>query len=70
MLSGAYGADSGEIRINGEKAVDDPQPPRRPRAATSRTIYQTLALADNPGRGFSNLFLGRELTSGMGLCGR
>jgi D-xylose transport system ATP-binding protein len=64
MLSGAYGADSGEIRINGEKAtINNPRDARR---YNIETIYQTLALADNLDAA-SNLFLGRELTSGMGF---
>lgn len=64
MLSGAYGADSGEIRINGEKAtINNPRDARR---YNIETIYQTLALADNLDAA-SNLFLGRELTSGIGF---
>jgi D-xylose transport system ATP-binding protein len=64
MLSGAYGADSGEIFINGEKAeINNPRDARR---YNIETIYQTLALADNLDAA-SNLFLGRELVTGMGL---
>jgi D-xylose transport system ATP-binding protein len=64
MLSGAYGADSGEIYINGEKAeINNPRDARR---YNIETIYQTLALADNLDAA-SNLFLGRELVTGMGL---
>ncbi len=63
-LSGAYKADSGEIRINGEKVeISDP---RDARALNIETIYQTLALADNLDAA-SNLFLGRELVSPMGF---
>ncbi len=63
-LSGAYKADSGEIRINGEKVeINDP---RDARALNIETIYQTLALADNLDAA-SNLFLGRELVSPMGF---
>ena len=63
-LSGAYRMDSGEIRINGEKAVISN--PRDARSYNIETIYQTLALADNLDAA-SNLFLGRELTNSFGL---
>ncbi|MEP3054511.1 ATP-binding cassette domain-containing protein [Ascidiaceihabitans sp.] len=64
MLSGAYAADSGEIWINGERAtINNPRDARR---YNIETIYQTLALADNLDAA-SNLFLGRELTSGLGF---
>jgi len=63
-LSGAYQADSGEIRINGQKASITN--PRDARAYNIETIYQTLALADNLDAA-SNLFLGRELVSKAGL---
>lgn len=64
MLSGAYAADSGEIWINGKKAtINNPRDARR---YNIETIYQTLALADNLDAA-SNLFLGRELTSGLGF---
>ncbi|HLX33850.1 MAG TPA: ATP-binding cassette domain-containing protein [Candidatus Limnocylindrales bacterium] len=62
-LSGAHKADSGEILLDGK-----PVPianPRDAKAVGIETIYQNLALADNinaPG----NLFLGRELTTGVG----
>ena len=64
MLSGAYQPDSGEIYINGEKATI--QNPRDARSYNIETIYQTLALADNLDAA-SNLFLGRELVTPMGL---
>jgi len=64
ILSGAYKADSGEIYVNGEKA--DIRTPRDARALNIETIYQTLALADNLDAA-SNLFLGRELTTGLGF---
>ena len=64
MLSGAYAADSGEIVINGEKA--EIKNPRDARRYNIETIYQTLALADNLDAA-SNLFLGRELVTPMGL---
>jgi D-xylose transport system ATP-binding protein len=57
ILSGAYQADGGEIRIRGEPV--DIRTPRDAKACGIETIYQTLALAENidaPG----NLFLGRE----------
>ena len=64
ILSGAYAMDAGEIRINGEKATINN--PRDARTYNIETIYQTLALADNLDAA-SNLFLGRELVSGMGF---
>lgn len=64
ILSGAYKADSGEIRIAGEPVrIENP---RDARAAGIETIYQTLALADNLDAA-SNLFLGRELRTPWGL---
>lgn len=64
ILSGAYHADSGEIRIDGEKATIES--PRDARRYNIETIYQTLALADNLDAA-SNLFLGRELVTPFGL---
>ncbi len=64
ILSGAYKADSGEIYVNGERAIINN--PRDARDHNIETIYQTLALADNLDAA-SNLFLGRELTSPLGL---
>lgn len=64
MLSGAYKMDAGEIWINGEPATI--QSPRDARDYNIETIYQTLALADNLDAA-SNLFLGRELTTGLGF---
>lgn len=64
MLSGAYTADSGEIWIEGEKATIDN--PRDARGYSIETIYQKLALSDNLDAA-SNLFLGRELVTGMGM---
>ena len=63
-LSGAYQKDTGDIRINGEKA--EISNPRDARAFNIETIYQTLALADNLDAA-SNLFLGRELANAMGI---
>ena len=64
VLSGAYRADSGEILVGGQKVrIDNP---RDARALNIETIYQTLALADNLDAA-SNLFLGRELTTALGL---
>ena len=63
-LSGAYQADAGEIRINGEPVQI--QNPRDARGYNIETIYQTLALADNLNAA-SNLFLGRELTGRGGF---
>lgn len=64
ILSGAYQMDSGEIYVDGEKAVI--RNPRDARAHNIETIYQTLALADNLDAA-SNLFLGRELTTALGM---
>ncbi|WP_121068080.1 ATP-binding cassette domain-containing protein [Chachezhania antarctica] len=64
ILSGAYKADAGEIRVNGEKV--EIHNPREARDLNIETIYQTLALADNLDAA-SNLFLGRELITPMGL---
>ncbi|WP_112321063.1 ATP-binding cassette domain-containing protein [Oceanibium sediminis] len=64
ILSGAYKADSGEIYINGEKAhIASPRDARR---YSIETIYQTLALADNLDAA-SNLFLGREIVTPLGM---
>jgi len=63
-LSGAYKADSGDIFVNGQKVVINN--PRDARKYNIETIYQTLALADNLDAA-SNLFLGRELVTPMGL---
>ncbi|WP_246849366.1 ATP-binding cassette domain-containing protein [Rubellimicrobium arenae] len=64
ILSGAYQMDSGEIRINGTPV--EIRSPRDARAAGIETIYQTLALADNLDAA-SNLFLGREIRTRLGL---
>ena len=63
-LSGAYQADSGEIYVNGQRAVI--KNPRDARDFNIETIYQTLALADNLDAA-ANLFLGRELVTPLGL---
>jgi len=63
-LSGAYHADSGEIFVNGEKV--EINNPRDARDYNIETIYQTLALADNLDAA-SNLFLGREIVTPLGL---
>lgn len=64
VLSGAYQKDEGEILINGKPVEIDN--PRDARANNIETIYQTLALADNLDAA-SNLFLGRELVTPVGL---
>jgi len=64
VLSGAYQRDGGEIYINGKKATITN--PRDARDYNIETIYQTLALADNLDAS-SNLFLGRELVTPLGL---
>ncbi len=64
VLSGAYQATAGEIRINGETARI--RNTRDARSYNIETIYQTLALADNLDAA-ANLFLGRELLTGSGM---
>jgi D-xylose transport system ATP-binding protein len=63
-LSGAYQMDSGQIFINGEPVTI--ANPRDARKYNIETIYQTLALADNLDAA-SNLFLGREITTPLGM---
>ena len=63
ILSGAYRRDSGEIYINGEKALINN--PRDAKEYGIETIYQTLAVADNVDAA-ANLFLGRELQTPWG----
>ncbi|ETX16370.1 sugar ABC transporter ATP-binding protein [Roseivivax halodurans JCM 10272] len=63
-LSGAYKQDTGDVFINGERATINN--PRDARGYNIETIYQTLALADNLDAA-SNLFLGREITTPLGL---
>jgi D-xylose transport system ATP-binding protein len=62
-LSGAQKADSGQILINGSPVTIEN--PRDAKALGVETIYQTLALAENIDA-TGNMFLGRELTSGLG----
>jgi D-xylose transport system ATP-binding protein len=63
ILSGAYRADAGEIRISGEPvAIASPRDAKR---HGIETIYQTLALADNVDAA-ANIFLGRELLTPWG----
>lgn len=64
VLSGAYHKDEGEILIDGKKV--EITNPRDARANNVETIYQTLALADNLDAA-SNLFLGREMVTPLGL---
>jgi D-xylose transport system ATP-binding protein len=64
VLSGAYQADSGEIKIDG-KTVDIRTPQDSQRYGVE-TIYQTLALADNLDA-VANVFLGREKVNGIVL---
>lgn len=63
ILSGAYKRDSGEIYVNGEKAVINN--PRDAKEYGIETIYQTLAVADNVDAA-ANLYLGRELQTAWG----
>jgi D-xylose transport system ATP-binding protein len=62
-LSGAHPPDSGEIVVDGKTASINN--PRDAKAYGIETIYQTLALADNVDA-TANMFLGRELTTGLG----
>ena len=64
VLSGAYQATSGAIRIDGKAARI--LIARAARACNIETIYQTLALADNLDAA-ANLFLGRELLTASGM---
>jgi D-xylose transport system ATP-binding protein len=64
ILSGAYPADGGGIRINGEAA--DIRSPRDAKRYGIETIYQTLALADNVDAA-ANVFLGREIVNRWGM---
>ena len=64
ILSGAYKKDSGEIYVDGQKV--DIRSPADARKYNIETIYQTLALSDNLDAA-SNLFLGREITTRLGL---
>ncbi|MFK7876119.1 MAG: ATP-binding cassette domain-containing protein [Paracoccaceae bacterium] len=64
VLSGAYAKDSGQIFVDGKPV--EINNPRDARTHNIETIYQTLALADNLDAA-SNLFLGRELVTPMGL---
>lgn len=63
ILSGAYQADEGEIRING-KLVKIASPNDAKRHGIE-TIYQTLALADNLDTA-ANIFFGREILTTWG----
>ncbi len=63
ILSGAYRADAGEIRVNGE--VAHITSPRDAKKYGIETIYQTLALADNVDAA-ANIFLGREKVTRWG----
>jgi len=64
VLSGACHSDSGDIRINDQKATI--RNARDARAYNIETIYQTLALADNLDAA-ANLFLGREILTPSGI---
>lgn len=64
MVSGALQRDAGEIYVDGELA--EINNPRDARKYKIETIYQYLALADNLDAS-SNLFLGRELVTPVGL---
>ncbi len=63
ILSGAYPADAGEIRVRGAAARI--ASPRDAKTYGIETIYQTLALADNVDAA-ANVFLGREIVTRWG----
>ncbi len=63
ILSGAYQADEGEIRINGK--VAQITSPNDAKQHGIETIYQTLALADNLDTA-ANIFFGREIMTAWG----
>jgi ribose transport system ATP-binding protein len=56
-ISGVYHADSGEIRLNGQRL--ELKTPAEARRLGIETVYQDLALADELSVG-ANIFLGRE----------
>lgn len=56
-ISGVYHADSGEIRLNGQRL--ELRSPADARGLGIETVYQDLALADDLSVG-ANIFLGRE----------
>ncbi len=56
-ISGVYHADSGDIRLNGQKL--ELRSPAEARGLGIETVYQDLALADELSVG-ANIFLGRE----------
>lgn len=62
-LSGARPPDSGQILVNGQRAMI--HNPRDAKKHSIETIYQTLALAENQDAP-ANLFLGRELKTRFG----
>jgi D-xylose transport system ATP-binding protein len=64
ILSGVFGADSGEIRFAGKPVAL--RSTRDAKALGIETIYQTLALSENLDS-VANLFLGRELTGWLGF---
>ena len=64
ILSGVFGADSGEIRFGGKPVTL--RSTRDAKALGIETIYQTLALSENLDS-VANLFLGRELTGWLGF---
>ena len=63
-LSGAQPVDAGEIRLDGQPVRIGS--PREARALGIEMVYQELALAENL-NATANLFLGRELTTSLGL---
>ena len=63
-ISGVYTADSGEIRINGEKV--EFSNPEESRSFGIETVYQTLGLIEDLTI-WQNLFLNREITKNFGF---
>jgi len=62
-ISGVYTADSGEIKINGEKVEFNN--PEESRSFGIETVYQTLGLIEDLTI-WQNLFLNLEITTGFG----
>ncbi len=63
IISGVVPADEGELHVHGERVAI--HSPTDAAARGIRTIFQDLALADNLNV-VENLFLGRELSRGVG----
>jgi simple sugar transport system ATP-binding protein len=67
IISGVYGPTSGSIAIDGEAVAMTSATMARSHGI--EVVYQDLALADQQ-TVYMNMFLGRELTNGLGLLDR